>query len=363
MLFATGLPPASVAAASAALAIMQDDRDTRAKAARKCPAIHSRAGARAAQSPIVPVIVGEAESGAGGVGHAGGASAIWSSPIRPPTVPPGHGPAAVCVFGDASGARHRACRRFLNEHGYMKRDDDHLPSHMESRSMSGLFITSVGTGIGKTLVTTILCHQLTCAGRTVRAIKPVVSGFSPDDPASDPALILRSLGREPTPQIDRGDRPLAIRGADCRRIWPREREGRTIDLEDIAAFCRRARARERRRLIVEGAGGVMAPIDDAHTGLDLIARLGYPVILVTGSYLGALSHTLTALAALRGRGIASGQSSCPNRTRAWDSAETVDSLGQFTVSILRVCSAETRGKRRGEMAQQHRRCIGSLRDR
>ena len=47
----------------------------------------------------------------------------------------------------------------------------------------------------------------------------------------------------------------------------------------------------------------MAPIDDAHTGLDLMARLGHPVILVTGSYLGALSHTLTALAALRGRGI------------------------------------------------------------
>ena len=66
--------------------------------------------------------------------------------------------------------------------------------------MRALFITSVGTGIGKTLVTTILCHQLTFAGRTVRALKPVVSGFSPDDPASDPALILRSLGQDPTPQ-------------------------------------------------------------------------------------------------------------------------------------------------------------------
>jgi dethiobiotin synthetase len=47
----------------------------------------------------------------------------------------------------------------------------------------------------------------------------------------------------------------------------------------------------------------MAPIDDNHTGLDLMALLGHPLILVTGSYLGALSHTLTALYTLRGRSI------------------------------------------------------------
>ncbi len=44
--------------------------------------------------------------------------------------------------------------------------------------MRGLFITSVGTGIGKTLITTILCHQLRAQGRAVVALKPVVSGFS-----------------------------------------------------------------------------------------------------------------------------------------------------------------------------------------
>src|SRR5438309_11970589 len=61
-----------------------------------------------------------------------------------------------------------------------------------------LFITAVGTGVGKTLVTTILCHQLTRMGRPVSAVKPIVSGFSAEDPDNDPALILRSLGRSPT---------------------------------------------------------------------------------------------------------------------------------------------------------------------
>ena len=73
----------------------------------------------------------------------------------------------------------------------------------------------------------------------------------------------------------------------------------------------------------------MAPIDDAHTGLDLIARLGHPVILVTGSYLGALSHTLTALAAIararhRRRGIVVSESE-----QSVGLADTVESLAQF----------------------------------
>ncbi len=65
--------------------------------------------------------------------------------------------------------------------------------------MRGLFITATGTGVGKTLLTTILCHQLTLRGRAVCALKPVVSGFALDDPSSDPALILQSLERAATP--------------------------------------------------------------------------------------------------------------------------------------------------------------------
>ncbi len=56
-------------------------------------------------------------------------------------------------------------------------------------------------------------------------------------------------------------------------------------------------------MLIEGAGGVMSPIDDSHTVLDLIAGLGHPAVLVTGSYLGAISHTLTAICALKSRGV------------------------------------------------------------
>src|SRR3546814_6488776 len=50
-------------------------------------------------------------------------------------------------------------------------------------------------------------------------------------------------------------------------------------------------------------GGAMVPLDECHTVLDWMAALALPALLVSGTYLGAISHTLTALAALDARGI------------------------------------------------------------
>jgi dethiobiotin synthetase len=195
--------------------------------------------------------------------------------------------------------------------------------------MRGLFITAVGTGIGKTLVTTILCHQLTRAGQRIHAIKPLVSGFSPDDTRSDPALIIRSLGREPTPQSIEAIAPWRFAAPLSPHLAARK-EGRTIEIDDISDFCRPHDHYSDCLWIVEGAGGVMSPITREHTGLDLMARLGYPVILVTGSYLGALSHTLTAVAALRGRGVGLQTIIVSESEECVGLADTVGSLRQFT---------------------------------
>src|SRR5690606_10379962 len=55
-------------------------------------------------------------------------------------------------------------------------------------------------------------------------------------------------------------------------------------------------------ILIEGIGGVMVPLDDRHTVLDLIAAIDAPALLVAGSYLGTLSHTLTAAGMLAARG-------------------------------------------------------------
>ena len=58
-----------------------------------------------------------------------------------------------------------------------------------------------------------------------------------------------------------------------------------------------------RNLIIEGAGGVLVPINDTHLMIDLIKKLGAPVILVARTTLGTINHTLLSLEALRSRNI------------------------------------------------------------
>ncbi len=82
-------------------------------------------------------------------------------------------------------------------------------------------------------------------------------------------------------------------------------EGRALPLAEIVAVCRTRLAERRAELfVVEGAGGLMSPFADAATGLDLMTALALPAVLVGGGYLGAISHTLTALEVLRARGQA-----------------------------------------------------------
>ena len=61
--------------------------------------------------------------------------------------------------------------------------------------MTAIFITGTGTDVGKTFVAASLIRHLRQIGRSVDAIKPVVSGFDPDQPAaSDPGILLQALG-------------------------------------------------------------------------------------------------------------------------------------------------------------------------
>jgi dethiobiotin synthetase len=80
------------------------------------------------------------------------------------------------------------------------------------------------------------------------------------------------------------------------------REGRSIDFEALLRFSRAGLAGPEEIVLIEGVGGAMVPLDERHTVLDWIQALGIPALVVAGSYLGTISHTLTALAVLRARG-------------------------------------------------------------
>jgi dethiobiotin synthetase len=79
-------------------------------------------------------------------------------------------------------------------------------------------------------------------------------------------------------------------------------EGRTLDFDAVVAVCRRTLA-SNPFTIVEGVGGSFVPMTDNTLVADWIAALALPSLLVTGSYLGTLSHTIATVDAMRTRGL------------------------------------------------------------
>ena len=168
--------------------------------------------------------------------------------------------------------------------------------------MGANFITGTGTDIGKTWLACALLRHWRGEGRRPAALKPVLSGFDARRPqASDAGALLLALGRGVSDAEIDAIAPWRF-AAPLSPDMAAALEGRRIDFDQLVDFSRRAIAAPGRPLLIEGVGGVMAPLDERHTVRDWIAASGLPCVLVAGSYLGSLSHTLTALEALQNVG-------------------------------------------------------------
>ena len=167
--------------------------------------------------------------------------------------------------------------------------------------MKTVFITATGTEIGKTFVACALGWQLRAKGEAVRIIKPTVSGFDPDDAMSDPRQILDCLGERPTFAALDAVSPWRF-SAPISPDMAAKRENKKIDFEALVRFCREAGQGEG-TLLVEGIGGALVPLTGRQLVADWIAALDCRTIVVTGSYLGTLSHTIATVEALRHRGV------------------------------------------------------------
>lgn len=167
--------------------------------------------------------------------------------------------------------------------------------------MKKYFITATGTGIGKTLLTCALAYQLQQQGKTVRAIKPIISGFDVNNSrVSDTGLLLAAQNIPISPQAVDAISPWRFT-APISPDMAAEDEGRSINFEQLIAFCKKQNETE--YLLIEGVGGVMVPLTSTQTVLDWMLALQYPVILVAGSYLGTLSHTLACANIIMSAGL------------------------------------------------------------
>jgi dethiobiotin synthetase len=170
--------------------------------------------------------------------------------------------------------------------------------------MSMLFVTGAGTDIGKTYVTALLVRQLRARDIAARAVKPVITGFDETTlDRSDSAILLDAMGELATPEMIATISPWRYAAPLAPNMAAR-REGTLVDVAAVVAFCRDAETTAGGPLLIEGVGGVMAPLSEETTVLDWITDLAAPTLLIAGSYLGAISHALTAVVALRARDAA-----------------------------------------------------------
>lgn len=193
--------------------------------------------------------------------------------------------------------------------------------------MPGVFVTGTGTDIGKTYIATGLIRSLRSRGYAVRAFKPVVTGLTAASAqSSDCAALLEALGEPVSDRTIEAVSPWRY-AAPLAPAMAAALEGRRLDFTAVAAFTAALRNTSADAFtVVEGLGGVMVPLDDEHTVLDLLSAAALPALLVAGTYLGALSHALTALEALVARGIPL-------------AAVVVNESGESTVSLDRTAQA------------------------
>jgi len=169
--------------------------------------------------------------------------------------------------------------------------------------VTAVFVTGTGTDVGKTFITAGLIRQFHRQGSAVSALKPIVTGFDPERAAaSDPGVLLAALDRSVNPEeLDRVS-PWRF-AAPLSPDLAARRENRQLDYRALVDFSSNAIAAHRGVLFIEGIGGIMVPLDDRHTVLDWMTMLRVPLLLVAGSYVGTISHTLTALHVLARRNL------------------------------------------------------------
>jgi dethiobiotin synthetase len=146
-------------------------------------------------------------------------------------------------------------------------------------------VAGIGTEIGKTVASAVLVEAL-----KADYWKPIQSG----ELTNSDTNVVRSLVSNSTsqfhPEAYRLTQPLSPHAAA-------ELDGVTIDLAQIDL------PQTDQALIVELAGGLMVPLNNHDLNIDLVKKLGLPVVLVSRNYLGSINHTLLSVEACRSRNI------------------------------------------------------------
>ena len=159
--------------------------------------------------------------------------------------------------------------------------------------LRGLFVTGTDTNAGKTVTCAALVHRYRPSLR-LRYWKPVQTGIEQDDDTAEVRRLAACGEEEILPQGVRLQHPVSPHLAA-------KRSGQTIAIDQLTGLIQAQP--DGTAWIVEGAGGVLVPLNGNQLMIDLICALELPVLVVARSALGTINHTLLTLQALRGRSI------------------------------------------------------------
>jgi len=160
------------------------------------------------------------------------------------------------------------------------------PSSVAECNLPPIFITGIGTEIGKTVVSAIVTEAL-----QADYWKPVQAGLNEGTDNNR----VKSLISNTTSRFF--DEVYKLKLPASPHIAARE-EDDNINLDTIVAHYQSIQSN---RLVIEGAGGIMVPLNDRHFVIDLIERLQATVILVSRNYLGSINHSLVTAALCKQR--------------------------------------------------------------
>lgn len=157
-----------------------------------------------------------------------------------------------------------------------------------------IFITGTDTGVGKTVLTALLLHHLRKSGVHALAMKPFCSGGRED---------VRTLQAfQKGELLDDEVNPFYFR-APVAPLVELRKTGKNIPLNKVLASIRRVE-KKCDCLLIEGSGGLLAPLGKNYCVEDVIRQLNCRVIVVARNRLGTINHTLLTVARLQATGIA-----------------------------------------------------------
>ena len=169
--------------------------------------------------------------------------------------------------------------------------------------MRGLLVTATDTDVGKTILSAALLAAMAAAGERVCAYKPAVTGLDDrsevDQPGAwppDHELLASTAGMAPQDVA-----PLRYGRAVSPHLAA-QLAGERINPADLVTHARET-GDDEAALIVEGVGGLLAPLAEDYTVRDFAVALGLPLLIAARPGLGTINHTLLTLEAARAVGL------------------------------------------------------------